>query len=177
MAYAAPRTWASGEKPTAAQFNQDMRDNVSFLANKPACRVFNNATQAVGDGAFLDPVLFNSETYDNDSMHSTSVTTGRITFTTAGVYRVEFGFQMEADTDYNYVQGQILLNGTTWIGGATVQGNSGTSYEPWVYAACTYKFTAGQYASVTVFQDTAGGGNKNIKANNNFFAATWQSIG
>ena len=27
MAYQTPRTWAAGERPTAAQFNQDIRDN------------------------------------------------------------------------------------------------------------------------------------------------------
>lgn len=30
-----PRTWAAGEKPTASQFNQYMRDNIQFLGALP----------------------------------------------------------------------------------------------------------------------------------------------
>ena len=177
MAYSAPTTRATGFLVTAAVWNQDVVDNVAFLANPPACRVSHSSTQAVGDGAFLDPVLFNTEAFDTDGMHSTSSNTGRIVMNTAGLYVVSAGFEMEADTDYNYVQLQILLNGATWIGGATVQGNSGTSYEPWVTATTLYKFTAGQFASISAFQDTAGGGNKNIKATNNFFSAIWVGLG
>jgi microcystin-dependent protein len=32
MAYTTPRTWVAGEYPTAAQFNQDVRDNVAYVA-------------------------------------------------------------------------------------------------------------------------------------------------
>lgn len=31
MAWVTPRTWTDGEAPTAAQFNQDMRDNLAWL--------------------------------------------------------------------------------------------------------------------------------------------------
>jgi len=72
MAYSAPRTWTTGDLATAAMLNQDLRDNVSFLANPPAARVYHNAVQAIPHNT---PTIlaFNQERFDTTgTMHDTT---------------------------------------------------------------------------------------------------------
>lgn len=85
MAYSTPRTWVAGEYPTAAQFNANIRDNVSFLANPPACRVTHNASQSV-NSVTETALNFNTEVFDTDSMHDTVTNNSRLTCVTAGLY-------------------------------------------------------------------------------------------
>ena len=70
-----------------------VRDNLEFLIDPPACSVFNTVAQslATGSATVLDA---NSENFDNDAMHSNVTNNSRITVQTAGRYlfytRVEF---------------------------------------------------------------------------------------
>jgi len=176
MGYTAPTTRASGYLVTAANWNTDLVDNITFLANPPACRVTSSGTQSVGDASFLNPVLFDTESYDTDSMHSTSVNTGRITFNTAGVYVVSFNCRFTTASDYLYTQAQLLLNGAGHIGGSTVQGNSGTSYEPWLTVTAQHKFAAADYCVCSVFQDNSGAAARNLLAAASF-SAVWVGLG
>ena len=71
--------------PTAAIFNAHVRDNLNFLYGAPACRVYNSANESILDST-ATALTFNSERFDNDTMHSTSSNTERVTATTAGRY-------------------------------------------------------------------------------------------
>src|SRR3990167_9330990 len=82
--------------PSAAQMNAHIRDNLNFLYGAPACRVYHNAAQAITTGTQPD-LAFNSERFDNDTMHSTSSNTGRITSTTAGRYLACVNIEFEAN--------------------------------------------------------------------------------
>lgn len=88
MAYTTPRTWVAGEYPTAAQMNANVRDNISFLANPPACRVFHNATISHTTSAAWQTLTFNSERFDTAAMHDTATNNPRITFTVGGLYLI-----------------------------------------------------------------------------------------
>lgn len=182
MAYVAPKTWASGNKPTAAEFNQDIRDNVSFLANPPACRVYHNTTQSINDNSET-ALVFNSERYDTDGMHSTSVNTGRITINTAGLYLVTFtGRFSAADTDYlsTYIRIQADADSNQIIAwaseGTMTDNNSGPGFS----VATVYKFAAGEYIEVKAFQNNTSGNANNIIASSQEspeFSATWIGLG
>jgi hypothetical protein len=82
MAYAAPRTWVAGEVNTAAQFNQDVRDNFSALLNKPRSRVVNSAAQSPATATNVD-CIYDTTIYDNDSMVTGSPS---LTINTTGLY-------------------------------------------------------------------------------------------
>ena len=108
MAVPSQRTWVSGDTLTAAQLQSDVRNAVNFLINPPMVKVYNSAdwTNWAADGTqYL--TLWDSESYDTDTMHSTASNTGRITFTTAGVYRISTKLKVPAP-------------GTAWTGGSRI---------------------------------------------------------
>ena len=99
---------------TMAASGTDKRIKYGTLQNPPCCRVYNSAEHLGRQRHRSRPSTFNCERYDTDSMHSTSSNTGRITFTTAGVYsssgNVDFACNATGRHDV-----WIRLNGTTTI--------------------------------------------------------------
>jgi hypothetical protein len=147
--------------------------------NPPACRVYNSANISVNDNT-VTLVTFNSERYDTDSMHSTSVDTSRITFTTAGLYLVAFNGQLPAANDYSVAGAYIRLNGTTYIamnsGGRALTGSSDLS----IGVTTVYKFAAADFVEVLVHQDNTANTARNLQAVSNLspeLAATWIGVG
>lgn len=174
MAYVTPKTWATNDLATAAQLNQDLRDNVKFLATPPSCRVFNSATISHATSGSFQYLTFNSERFDTDTMHSTSVSTGRITFTTAGKYLV--GGQVKFSVNATGMRGlQIRLNGATEI--ANVLLDTGTALDTHLTIATYYQFAAADYVELGAFQSS--GGALNMLLGSNYspeFWAVWQSL-
>jgi len=115
----------------------------------PTCRIYHNTTQSVND-ATETVVVFNSERWDTDSMHSTSSNTSRITFTTAGLYLVGFHGVFQSGTDYIRAFVSVRLNGTTGIGRGS---NPTTAAGPQVSVSTLWKFAQGDYIEFRVFQD------------------------
>lgn len=178
MAYQAPRTWVAGEYPTAAEYNQDLRDNVSFLANPPACFVYNSANQPIND-ATETTLTFDSERHDTDSMHSTSSNTGRITFNTAGLYLIEGNIRIAAGADYSMAYLSIRRDGTTEI--AIVLHTTTTfNTNPILCVSVVRKFTATQYVELRAYQDNTANTARNVLNNaesSPTFSATWIGLG
>lgn len=178
MAYSTPRTWAAGEKPTAAQFNANIRDDVSFLANPPACRVTHNAAQAVAHNT-VTYLAFNTETYDTDTMHDTVTNNGRITFNTAGIYVVTFNFRIAADNDYSIIEGLIRLGGTTILASNGMGTWTNLSDNPPMTVTVTYKFAATNYVEAGVYQTNTSAGSNNVlsQSDSPIFTAVWVGLG
>lgn len=99
---------AVGNIPPSAWGDQ-VRDNQEFFAEPPACSVFHSTTQSPTSGT-EQTLAANSERYDNDTMHSTSSNTERITINTPGKYEffARVGFAANA-TGYRRVN--YRLNG------------------------------------------------------------------
>ena len=178
MAFSMPRTWTTGELVTAAHLNQDVRDNMLFLANPPACRVYHNTTQVMAD-ATETVVAFNSERYDTDSMHSTVTNNSRITFTTGGLYLLTFNGVLAALTTYSLVYTFFRLNGTTSLGYA---GFTPTAFSasPNLVNTTVYKFAAADYVQVLIYQDNTANVGVNLNSGANYspeFSATWIGLG
>jgi hypothetical protein len=177
MAYTPPTTRTTGDLVTAATWNADLVDNIRFLASPPACRVWNNANQSIPNNV-LTALLFNSERYDTDSMHSTVTNTSRITFTTAGVYVVFAHLNIASNATGKRSAG-FRLNGGTFIGELTVPPVSGadTNLSP----CTTYKFAAGDYVECYVNQ-TSGVALNVVALGDPYrhtfeFGATWVGLG
>lgn len=141
----------------------------------PSCRVYNNANISIND-ATLTALTFNTERFDNDTMHSTSSNTGRITFTTAGRYYVAACVQFAVNATGNVRRVAIRLNGATIIADKTVTpvGGSNATIVP---ISTSYDFAAADYVEVLVYQDS--GGALNVEAAGNispeFMAALFGS--
>jgi hypothetical protein len=178
MPYATPRTWATGDLATAAMLNQDVRDNVSSLANPPACRVYHNTTQSIGDATEVT-VAFNAERFDTNTMHDTATNNSRITFNTAGLYVVHFTGALPALTTYSLIYAVIIVNGATRIA-YDLKTPTTFSAAPVFNVNTTYKFAAADYAQVLVYQDNTANTAQNLASSAAYspeFAATWIGLG
>lgn len=152
----------------------------TVTGSPPGCRVFNSAAILVANAT--DTVLtFDTQRFDTDTMHSTSVNTSRITFNTPGVYLLSFTGQFVAATDYTQANSYFRLNGTTPIG---LGGEIGTltlnTAGAFVAATTIYKFAAADYAEVLVRQTNTLPASRNIQnlANYSFeFSAMWLGLG
>ena len=171
ISWTTPRTWVSGETPTAAQFNAHVRDNLNFLYGAPACRVYHNAAQAIAT-ATSTAVACNSERFDNDTMHSTVTNNSRITFTTAGRYLVVVNIEFAANaTGYRHCQ--IAYYGVAVIAAEILPIVDSTATTV-LNVAAIYSFAAAGQAVCDVIQTS--GGNLNVNSTSNYspeFMAHW----
>jgi hypothetical protein len=151
-------TFTALKKLGAAALNAGVRDVLNFLLTTyPRCHVYNAAGQSIPDSATYNLMLWDAEVYDTDSMHSTSVNTSRITFTTAGLYDID-AMVCFAPATYTDLKMQVNLNSGGVIGGGTAlrsmfydkgAGNAGP------FTFCQF-FSAGDYIEVFVSQVSGG---------------------
>jgi hypothetical protein len=167
MALIVPTNRTAGEFIEPDDWNQDIVANITFLANPPACRVYNNANISISDIS-LTTVTFNSERYDTASMHSTSSLTSRITIPVAGLY------------DYFQIYADLRLNGTTTIATHNIGSFNGISMSPDIQVHTVYKFAANDYVEARIYQDNNAGAAANLETQANFspeLSATWLGLG
>jgi hypothetical protein len=98
-----------------ATWGDQVRDNLEFLVDPPACSVFHSTTQSVADTT-QTIMSADSENFDNDAMHSTVTNNSRITAQTAGRYlltaNVSFVLNASGEREVRF-----RLNGATTING------------------------------------------------------------
>lgn len=137
---------APGE-PLPAAVVQQIRDNQEFLIDPPLCSVRGSSAQNIPNSA-ATALLAETELFDNDSMHSTSVNPERITVQTPGRYRfstrVEFASASGGAREIRFYKNNTLMGA-----GFMMTPNSG------VHVVTTYiedVSMAGDYYHVTVVQ-------------------------
>lgn len=150
MPYVEPTSRSTGYLVTAANWNQDVVSNVSFLANPPACHVYHNISQNIADSTETT-VDFNSERYDTDSMHG--ATTTRITFNTAGLYIVGFQLDFGVVNDWVELYASLRLNGSTILSTFAWPAFANSTFAPILQAVTTQKFAATDYVEVRAYQN------------------------
>jgi hypothetical protein len=112
--------------------------------------IYNNATVGVSNvtGTTL---TYNSEYYDTDSFHSTSVNTDRLTIPTTGYYLVTASVYWAANA-VGAREMQLQKNGTT----IREANNAGSTVgEVQTISNISY-FTAADYITLRVYQDSGG---------------------
>lgn len=154
--------------------------NINMYADPPACRVFHDATQNVLDS--VDTALvFNTERYDTDNMHSTAVNTGRITINTAGLYLVFTHIAFQTDNDYTQLYGYLRVNGNPPIIAnlGMIGSLTDTTAGPFLTTSTCWKFNVNDYVEVVVHQDNTSNDTRTVvngSVNNAYvadFGATW----
>lgn len=146
------------------------------VTNPPACRITNSIALSIPNAAETT-ITFDTEDYDTDTMHSTSVNTDLITFNTAGIYVLHFNCEFPTNGNgYRYV---IIRetggnNGIAFSSNDTASVVSGVGFS----ISCTRKFAAGSSVRVRVFQNSTAA--LNIAKSEQFspyFDATWIGLG
>lgn len=179
MPFTTPHTIALGELVTIATMNNEWGGNVSFLANPPACRVYSSVPISLVN-AIETTLTFDSERYDTNSMHSTTVNPGRITFNTAGLYLVSMSFRTTPDNDYNFVYGLIRFNGSAALASHVIGTMTDNTIPTLMTVTTVYKFAVNDYVEARVAQkNTSAATNSATVAANDSpeFSATWIGLG
>ncbi len=117
----------------------------------PAARVFNSAVQSLANDD-LSIITFDSERWDNDSIHAGGAPT-RLTCNTAGLYEIiaDIGF---AANGTGIRVAFIVLNATTLIAASAAQ--AGATYPTRLVVATQYNLAATNYVELWVIQVSGG---------------------
>jgi hypothetical protein len=136
-------------------------------ATNYGCKIYNSASISIPNSA--DTVLtFDSELFDNDTMHSTSSNTGRITIAHAGLYLIT-AFVRFADNATGRRTMLIQCNGGSFIAGQQVQSVTSDSEGTVLTASAVYDAEVNDYFQVVVNQTS--GGALDVYVNENFSPA------
>lgn len=170
MAFTTPRTYVAGEIHLAAHHNTYERDNIAWLAtDSPQCRAYNNANISIAVSATIQSLTFNSERFDNAAVHSTGVSTGRLTVPAGGGGKYVIGSQMEFAANVTGDRGNyIWQNGTTYL--AVQQQLAGTrTANPNLVTIAS--LSAADYVEARAFQES--GGALNVLSTANYSPEFW----
>ncbi len=166
-----PKTWAV-EFVDVAEMNLELRDALNFLLNPPrALATTATATSIVT--ATWTPVPLETETFDTDAMHSTSVNTSRLTCVTAGIYKLSAGVCFAGNAtgirQAKYTKnGADLPSRVTYIPPATT-----AAFAP---PSILIALVAGDYVELQVYQSSGAGlAISNAADAGNWLSALWVS--
>jgi hypothetical protein len=124
MAVPTTLTATVGAKMTAANWNTYARDPFAFLLSPPRCSVYQTATTSMATSGTAQLILFDTEAYDTDTMHSTVTNTSRIVATTAGLYTCNVVLA-SAFNATGYRQADIRKNAAgSAVGGTSITANA-----------------------------------------------------
>ena len=156
-----------GSVLTAAWCDQ-ARDNDEFLIDPPACSVSHSTTQSLTNNTSTS-LSADTETFDNDAMHSTVTNNNRITIQTPGRYLLIVTMSF-ANGTLGSRAAAFRVNGTTAYPGqflATTPSPNTHTLE--MNAARTLVLAAGDYVEARAYQDNGGALNVQLLE----FAATY----
>jgi hypothetical protein len=134
------------------------------VANPPAARVYHNANQSVANTTVV-PLAFNTERFDTDSIHSTSVNNSRLTCRTAGLYLITYSLEF-ATNAVGLRSAVPRLNGdnTKFLDASEIPAISGGTTK--LTGATIYELAVNDYVELIVFQ--ASGGSLNVLSTGNY---------
>ncbi|MDT0472788.1 hypothetical protein RM863_11690 [Streptomyces sp. DSM 41014] len=114
------QTFTAKEKVTAAKLNAATKTPLDFLLNPPRVNAFSSAATSVASSTSASTLIaLESESWDTDSMHSTTTNTSRIYINTTGQYLVSFYARFPSNAT-----GYRLLNLRSNSGGSSSEGTT-----------------------------------------------------
>ena len=172
MGWTAPFTAVAGTAWKAADWNTYGRDNLAWLAtDSPACRAYNSAAISHTTTGAWQALTFNSERFDNASMHSTASNTSRFTIPTGGGGKYLCGAVFEFGSNATgFREAGIEVNGTSFVAvSATVSVGAGAGTAMTITTATS--LAAADYVEVMAWQNS--GGALNVTNNANYSPEGW----
>lgn len=166
----------TGDKVAALTFGHDMLvlGEVNADRRVPHARVHNSTNLSIATASNV-VLTFNSERWDADAMHSTSLNTGRLTAVRPGLHLLDAGVEFAASAGGNERQIAFRLNGTTFIKASKVPRPT-AALGSTIGVSTHYRLAAGDYVEVLAYQDS--GAALNVVASANYspeFSMTWVS--
>ena len=180
MAWTAPKSWTSGSAITAAELDTHVRDNEDYLKDaldlagltsdvtlgqvKSAlygARATRTSTQSIPD-ASDQSILYTTEDFDSNAIHSTSVNNTRLVVPSGGGGYYLMGASTEWEADATGARKHKIekngVNGAgTEIPGATTRAvNDGASQKVFLSSMTFAQLTAGDYIACTARQTSGG---------------------
>lgn len=154
----APITWSAATSLLWSRLNTEIRDAINFFLACPSVRAYHTVSQSIPNAA-ATALLFNSERWDTDSMHSTSSQTSRITFNTAGVYVIGGCVAWDMNNPYVGLRSlRIRLNGTTDVLiDDRYSGTSANGIQIHHSVETVWRVAAGDYVELVAYQSAGGG--------------------
>lgn len=157
--FTTPTTWTDGDVPTAAQFNDELRDNMLYVAEPVACQAYRSANQSIGDATWTAVTFPTGENWDTDSIHSTSSNPSRFTIPTGqgGIYLLTCQVVFAASTGGTIRLLKVLKNGSVLVadpgGYIGSDGPRGGSQPTTLNGSREVMLDAGDYVEFAVFHD------------------------
>lgn len=141
------------EDNVASCVNGLLAEPPSYILTPPACSITNSAPISTDDD--VDKVLtFDTERYDNDSMHSTVTDTDQVFFNTAGLYLVTVDVAWAANATGSR-KVSVYKNGIHQVGHAA-RTSASASFPTGVTCAFVEPFVVGDSIRVRTRQDSGG---------------------
>lgn len=157
VAVPTPFDAVAGDKLTAVNLDAGVRDPLLFLmTNYPRVHAWDSSGAVMTNGtATLVPL--NSETYDTDNMHDAAGFNSRVTYTTAGLYDIDYLFTLPAAA-YTQLDLNIRLNaGGSSAGGSSIRSqpfSDGVRGPQTVAFRFTRYMNAGEYLEAFITQSS-----------------------
>lgn len=170
MAWTTPLTWAASTVYTAAQLDQQLKDNLGFLYTPPSCLTVNNANQSVAHNTNTN-LNMQTEQWDTDTIHSTASNTYRHEINTAGTYLQFAGGMFSISSTAGGRSIFLQENGPARTGEIWVPGGIPTVTDTPLQVAHTGLMTATDYIDLLGFQNS--GGALNILASTVWMLTHW----
>jgi len=141
--------------------NAAIASNAAIAASKLAfsgCSLYKSVNEAYASGAWAN-LLFDSESFDTDSYHSTVANTQRITVSATGYYFF-FATVQYANNATGFRAIRFDKNNGTYYFKKSHNSNDGGTVNGYLSSSGIIYLTAGDYVQVNFYQDS--GGNLNI---------------
>jgi hypothetical protein len=162
----APVTWGDA-----------VRDTLNYLANKPSCRCTASGTVSHATSGQYQAVAFDTEDWDNDGIHSTSVNTSRFTAATAGKYWVYGNVRFAANaTGVRIVGIRKNLTGTNSPTHGTVKRANLTADSVDIMVGTMVALAAGDWVEIVAWQNSGAALNMENTGGALHGGITWQHL-
>jgi len=126
MAWTTPSTVVAGSTElTASLWNEQVRDNLNYLATPPSVQVYrsSNLTSYTAN----TNIAWNAEAWDTDDMYTSATSTTNIVINTAGIYIISFNGQVFGSATIGRITPRVFKNGNNFIQTESIITDSGVT--------------------------------------------------
>jgi hypothetical protein len=168
MGWVNARTWTTGEVVTAAQLNQDVRDNPQYLkdnTNNPqfGCRVSNTVAQTIGTGSWIY-ITFDADRWDVGGCHDTDTNTHRLVAPGTGKYLVTANLAFEPNA--TGFRGIEIVDDGGIVEARVLERSDDASQQLILTVSAIVLLSAASWVAIRAFQSS--GGDLDVQKNTNW---------
>jgi hypothetical protein len=146
-----PRTWVTGEVVSKALLDQEIRDAINAILDRPRAVMFNTTNQSIPNETHT-AVAFDGEFDDSDGAHDTATNNTRFTAPYTGEYLCVAAIPFTQNAVAHKVELNFRRNGTDWFTG-TAQMKTSANITLIANATSLVYLAAGDYVEAVVWHN------------------------